>query len=91
MQKTLDCILFGIFKSSSITYQVYFFFQDKLYITPPEALADGALNIYLPTWFWEAVTDQYNQAKIIITEKFDRQKYQRIKKSKFLKSKSQSV
>jgi len=80
----------GSKKSTSITYQVYFFFQDKLYTTPPEALTAGALNIYLPTWFWEAVADQYSQAKIIVAEKYGRQKYQRVKKSKFQKSKLQN-
>ena len=78
-------------QSTSITYQVYFFFQDKIYITPPEALTADALNIYLPTWFWEAVADQYNQAKIIVAEKYGRQKYQRVKNSKFQKPKIQNI
>lgn len=46
-----------IFMQTLETDPSIFLFSRHLYITPPEALTAGALNIYLPTWFWEAAVD----------------------------------
>ena len=60
----------------------FFFFEDRIKITPQEVLTACALNQYLPEWFREALTARYDQAEFMISEKFRKRKCQSIQESK---------